>query len=300
MQHGDLKPKQDKFYVHAVIPECYPFVKWAGGKTQLLKELERYIPQGFERYFEPFLGGGAFFFYLVSVKQLQFTAYLSDLNTELIDTYRVVKENVQELIDLLRIHEKNYYRNRHEYYYQLRSKIDPTNDVERAARFIALNKTCYNGLYRVNKSGMFNVPMGKYKNPLICDSENLRNVSIALRHSKANLIVGNYKDISEDAQRADFVYLDPPYKPTSSTAHFTAYTNNGFYDKDQLELYNLFEKLDRKGCYVMLSNSDAPFIRDLYKEYGSTTAEVKAIRAINCKGSKRTGHSELLIRNYDS
>lgn len=299
MQYESLSAASD-FDLHAEIPICSPFVKWAGGKTQLLSELDKYRPSDFNRYFEPFLGGGAFFFYLASSKQLRFTAYLSDINEELINSYKVVKNDVEELIILLHKHERKYKKDPHEYYYKLRAEIKPPNDIERAARFITLNKTCYNGLYRVNKNGMFNVPMGKYKNPLICDGDNLRNVSLALKHSDAHILVSNFRDILHDANKGDFIYLDPPYKPISETARFTSYTHDGFDDKDQRDLYDVFRMLDRKGCKILLSNSDTPFIRELYQEFERHWTSVHALRAINCKGSKRTGHKELLIRNYSS
>lgn len=298
MHQESLKSNLKRFDLHAVLPPCYPFVKWAGGKTQLVAKLDDRVPDDFNRYFEPFLGGGAFFFHLVSKKHLRFTAYLSDVNKDLINAYKVVKDNVEGLIELLRYHEKEYKRNSHEYYYELRAHIKPLTDVEAAARFITLNKTCYNGLYRVNKNGMFNVPIGNYKNPLICDTENLRNVSLALRHSDAHILVRDYKDILETAKENDFVYLDPPYKPTSITANFTGYTNGGFNDKDQVDLYHLFRRLDNRRCKVLLSNSDTPYIRELYREFKEYTKEVNALRAINCKGSKRAGHTELLISNY--
>jgi DNA adenine methylase len=300
MQHERLKSSQDRFDFSAVIPKCSPFVKWAGGKTQLFPELDKRIPSHFDRYFEPFLGGGAFFFHLASEKQLRFTAYLSDVNDELITAYKVVKNDVERLVELLRIHAREYKKDRYEYYYKLRAEIKPLHDVEKAARFITLNKTCYNGLYRVNKNGMFNVPIGNYKNPLICDTDNLRSVSLALRHSNAHLLVSDYKEILQDAQQDDFVYLDPPYKPTSATASFTSYTNAGFRDADQQELYEVFRRLDRKGCKLLLSNSDTSFIRQLYAGYEDGIVEVNALRAINCKGSKRAGHKELLISNYTS
>ena len=161
MQQERLKSSQNRFDLNAIIPKCYPFVKWAGGKTQLLPELDALIPSLFDRYFEPFLGGGAFFFYLVSEKQLRFTAYLSDINDELITAYKVVKNDVEKLVEPLRIHERQYKTNPNEYYYKLRAEIRAFDDVERAARFITLNKTCYNGLYRVNKNGLFNVPIGR-------------------------------------------------------------------------------------------------------------------------------------------
>jgi DNA adenine methylase len=299
MQSETTGSNQSSFDLQAQIPQSYPFVKWAGGKTQLLPELEKYIPDNFTRYFEPFLGGGAFFFYLVSSKQLKFTAYLSDVNKELINAYKVIKDDVEALIELLRIHEKGYKLNPNEYYYKLRAEPKPPTDVESAARFITLNKTCYNGLYRVNKDGMFNVPIGRYKNPLICDSKNLRNVSIALRHTNAHLFANNYQETLELSREGDFIYLDPPYKPTSITANFTSYTNDGFGDKDQIALYEIFKKLDRKGCKIMLSNSDTPFIRELYHDFKEYTSQVSVLRAINCKPTRRIGHTELLVRNYE-
>ena len=294
--------QSSSFNLHIQIPQCHPFVKWAGGKTQLLPELERYIPDKFTRYYEPFLGGGAFFFYLVSSKQLNFTPYLSDVNKELINAYRIIKDDVEALIELLRIHEKGYKVNPNEYYYKLRAESKPLTDVESAARFITLNKTCYNGLHRVNGDGLFNVPIGKFKkSPLICDAENLRNVSMALRHTNAHLLVSNYQKILELAREDDFIYVDPPYKPTSLSANFTSYTRDGFADKDQIALYETFKKLDRKGCKILLSNSDTPFIRELYGDFKEYTSQVSGVlRAINCKAAKRSGHMELLIRNYES
>jgi len=286
-------------YIRLVdLRHSYPFVKWAGGKNQLLPELDSLIPSKFNRYFEPFLGGGAMFFHLVSDKNMTFTAYLSDTNEELIKTYKVVKESVEELIEALTKHQKGYDKNPSEYYYRLRDLIQPKNDVEIAARFIALNKTCYNGLYRVNKNGKFNVPMGRYKNPLICDSGNLRNVSSVLRYSKAEIQCVDYRKMLLKADTDDFVYMDPPYDPVSSTSNFTAYTHQGFGDEDQLNLKKTFLELNHKECKVLLSNSDTPFMRELYSDFSSRFKEVKVSRAINCKASKRVGHRELLIYNY--
>jgi len=178
----------------------------------------------------------------------------------------------------------------------LRDEIQPRNDVEIAARFIALNKTCYNGLYRVNQNGKFNVPMGEYEKPLICDTRNLKNVSILLRHSNPGIQCVGYSEMLLKAETNDFVYLDPPYKPVSSTSNFTAYTHQGFGDHDQVQLANVFRKLADRGCLILLSNSNSPFIRELYSDF--SIKEVDVQRAINCKGSKRTGHKELLISNY--
>ncbi len=280
-----------------MITVSYPFLKWAGGKTQILSELEKFVPE-FTRYFEPFLGGGALFFHLTTKKNIRPRAYLSDINVELITTYKVVKDDVQILIDLLKEHQKDYNKNPKELYDELRSSVPPT-DIEIAARMITLNKTCYNGLYRVNKKGIFNVPIGSYKNPLICNSHNLKNVSLALRYSKAIIQLSDYKQILlENAREGDFVYLDPPFDPPSLTSSFTSYTTSGFTKTDQKELSDVFRELNDRKCKVLLSNSDTLFIRELYSEFAPNFKEINVSRAINCKASKRTGHKELLITNY--
>lgn len=285
-----------KILLDSHFPRCYPFVKWAGGKGQLISEISNFIPSSFERYFEPFVGGGAIFFYLISMKNSKFTTFLSDTNEDLINTFIVIQNSPEELIKLLQHHEREYYKSRHEYYYKLRTSM-PLANIERAARFITLNKTCYNGLYRVNKKGIFNVPMGRYKKPLICDAQNLRNISLILKNSNSHLKVSDYKEILiENALKGDFVYLDPPYSPVSSTANFTGYTNTGFTNEDQEQLAAIFRKLDKRGCKILLSNSNTPIIGELYREYAYT--EIRANRAINSKASRRTGHTELLIRNY--
>ena len=203
---------------------------------------------------------------------------------------------MEQLISLLKYHEAEYKKSPH----QLRANVKPLlTEVEKAARFITLNRTCYNGLYRVNSKGIFNVPMGRYKNPVICDYTNIQNVSIALLDSKAKLQISNYKDILvENARENDFIYLDPPYNPVSNTAYFTRYTHSGFTNKDQEELAHVFEILNERKCKVLLSNSDTNFIRNLYKDFAQYTKEVDVVRAINSKASKRIGHKELLIRNY--
>ena len=280
-------------------PKCYPFVKWAGGKGQLLSKLNRYFPTKIIRYFEPFLGGGAVFFHLVSQKNMQFESFISDINEELIIAYTAIRDHIEELITILKNNENEYKKSPTEYYYKLRKNANLSNDIERTARFITLNKTCYNGLYRVNKNGIFNVPIGRYKNPLICNSENLRNISIILNHSNTNLHVSDYKKILlEETQEGDFIYLDPPYYPISITSNFTSYTNNGFTNKDQEELAKIFKKLTDRGCQILLSNSDSEYIRELYSEFKEDIIEVKVQRAINSKGSKRKGYTELIIRNY--
>jgi DNA adenine methylase len=273
-------------------PEASPFVKWAGGKTQLLPKLDTFIPH-FARYFEPFLGGGALFFHLAS--RLHFSARLSDANCELVNAYNIVKYDVEGLISVLERHERKYRNSPEGYYYSLRS-ARPSNALESAARFIALNKTCYNGLYRVNANGEFNVPIGKYRNPAVCDRSQLRGASRALNDSDAVVAALDYKKALRKARKGDFVYLDPPFNPLSATANFVDYTRNGFGEKDQIQLAQLFRELDRRGCMVLLSNSDTAFTRTLYSKFHQSRVEV--LRAISCKGSSRTGHRELLVRNY--
>ena len=217
--------------------------------------------------------------------------------------YKVIKVNPKGVIELLRRYECEYKQHppyskqQRECYYRLRearNKIQSSTDVEIAARLIALNKTCYNGLYRVNKKGKFNVPVGKYKNPLICDNSNIENVSNAL--STATIFAGDYEDAIKNAQKGDFVYLDPPYDPVSYTSDFTAYTPNGFGRENQEQLANVFRKLANRGCFVLLSNSNTRFIRELYSHF--RIKEVDVQRAINCNGSERADHKELLISNY--
>ncbi|HEU4605843.1 MAG TPA: DNA adenine methylase [Nitrososphaera sp.] len=273
-------------------PAAAPFVKWAGGKTQLLPKIGARVPQ-FTRYFEPFLGGGALFFHLAS--RLQFGARLSDANRELVNAYNVVKNDVEGLIALLERHERNYRKSPAGYYYRLRS-AQPDGSLESAARFIALNKTCYNGLYRVNKSGAFNVPIGRYRNPAICDREQLRNASAALNCSDARIVACDYKQALSKARKGDFVYIDPPFHPLSATANFVDYTRSGFGEQDQIALAQVFRELDRKGCKVLLSNSDTKLTRDLYSEFEQRRVHV--LRAISCKGSGRTGYGEILVSNY--
>jgi DNA adenine methylase len=299
MQQREVLPRHDNKRLCKNLLLCYPFLKWAGGKTQLLSVLNRHIPSTFNRYFEPFLGGGAMFFYLSS-KKTGFNSCLSDINEDLINTYRVVKDKVEELITKLKDHEREYRKSPKEYYYKLRSNVKPSlTDVEKAARFITLNRTCYNGLYRVNTKGLFNVPMGRYKNPVICDSNNLYDVSVALQDSNATIQVSDYKKILlERATEDDFIYLDPPYSPVSDTAYFTRYTHTGFTNRDQEELADVFRILTDRKCKVLLSNSDTHFVRNLYRDFDKYTKEVNVIRAINSIGSKRVGHKELLIRNY--
>lgn len=272
-----------------------PFVKWVGGKRQLLKQFRErnlYPPDKFDpnknRYFEPFVGGGAVFFDLLPER-----AYLSDLNKELIITFKTIKDNVERLILSLKRH-----KNSKEYFLKLRSQNpEDLSDLEIASRFIYLNRTCFNGMYRVNKSGKFNVPFGKYDNPLICDELNLQRVSKSLQN--VDIVNSDYKDILRYAKKGDFVYFDPPYYPINKTSLFTSYTSQSFLEKEQVELKDTFLKLHKRGCYLMLSNSDTKFIKDLYSNIkGVNINEVFAGRAINSDATKRGKIKEVLITNY--
>lgn len=285
---------------HIVTKRVRPFVKWAGGKSRLTSVIEKHIPKNFSNYFEPFLGGGALFFHIKNNRHSMenFTSYLSDSNLELINAYNIIRKNPHKLIDLLREFEKNYYSNPREFYYELREN----NTLDKfflAARFITLNKTCYNGLYRVNKNGLFNVPFGNYIKPKICDEENLLNINEILKKSNTIIQLGDFEDILlKNAKSNDFIYLDPPYHPIDKTSNFTSYTNNGFNIEQQKRLSCVFHILDRKGCKILQSNSDTEIIRELYGDFSNNILKIGAIRSINSKPEKRTGHVELLIKNF--
>jgi DNA adenine methylase len=220
----------------------------------------------------------------------------------------LLRDDCEALINLLVQHKIEYDKAPKDYFYKLRMNYNNNflnrcseNTIQRAAQLIALNKTCYDGLYRVNRSGLFNVPIGKYKNPTICDRSNLQNVSKVLRNPKVTIRVCDYKEmLLENAKAGDFIYLDPPYSPESQTAYFTNYTNNGFSYNDQKELAEIFRQLHEKKCRVMLINSNTPLVRELYADYANNTIEVGSKRAINCKAAKREGHTDLIIRNYSS
>lgn len=272
-----------------------PFVKWVGGKRQLLVQFRRlnlYPPEKFNpvtgRYFEPFVGGGAVFFDLLPER-----GFLSDLNKELVTTYNVIKNDVEKLVISLKKHKTDK-----EYFLKIRVQ-DPNklDDIFVASRFIYLNRTCFNGMYRVNSKGGFNVPFGKYTNPLICDENNLRKVSKALKN--IDIKHQDYKEVLKNAKKGDFVYFDPPYYPVSKTASFTSYTSEAFLDKEQTELRDTFVKLHKRGCFVMLSNSDTPFINKIYSGIkGIRISKVQAGRAINSDASKRGKITEVLVTNY--
>lgn len=268
---------------------CRPFLKWPGGKRQLLRELIQRMPKQYNRYFEPFVGGGALFF---SVKPEY--GYISDINPELINVYEVVQNKVEELIESLKKH-----KNTEDYFYKLR-RADRTEgfkywtDVEKASRLIFLNKTCFNGLYRMNSDGHFNVPYGFYKKPSIVDEQNLVACSALLK--KSEIALAPFDAIEKKVRKGDFVYFDPPYVPVSKTSSFTRYFKDDFDDDGQFKLRELCDRLDKKSVLFALSNSNATIVRDLYKGYNVRT--VKANRAINCKADGRGKINELIITNY--
>ena len=272
---------------NADIPK--PFIKWAGGKRQIIKELTDSLPKNYNRYFEPFIGGGALFF-AVRPKN----AYISDINPELINLYNTVKNNTHSLIkDLLR------YKNTETEFYRIRN-LDRTPDyknltnIEKASRFIYLNKTCYNGLYRTNSKGQFNAPYGFYKNPNIIDEQNLKICSELLKETEIRL--SDFSNIENKIKTRDFVYFDPPYIPINKTSSFTKYYKDDFNTGSQIKLKELCDRLNKKNIYFMLSNSYNETALNLYKEYN--IKKINAIRAINCKADKRGTINELIITNY--
>lgn len=297
-----------------------PFLKWAGGKGQLLDAIESNLPVEFsngsiDKYFEPFIGGGAVFFHLSNKYPFE-KIYISDFNRELIISYKVVKEKVEPLIDVLKNIENNYLSlssgERKEYFYSIRNEFNRNITIinfdsfdlawiERTAQLIFLNRTCFNGLFRVNKQGEFNVPFGKYKNPRICDKDNLQKVSLLLQDTIIER--GDFTIFTEFIDESSFVYFDPPYRPINSSSSFTSYSMQNFDDTEQLRLAEYFRLLDEKKAKLMLSNSDPKninesddFFIDAYK--GFNIESVQASRNINSKGNKRGKISELLITNY--
>ncbi|BBD55096.1 DNA adenine methylase [Planktothrix agardhii] len=278
-------------------PLVKPFLKWAGGKRQLLPEILKYLPKniGKTTYFEPFLGGGALLFEL-QPKQ----AIVNDSNRELINCYRVIKDNVEELIEVLKVHKA---KNSKEYFDYLRERdrlkqYNKFSDIQKAARIIYLNKTCYNGLFRVNSKGQFNVPFGSYKNPNILDEAVLRGVNDYLNQKSVTFLNRDFAEAVKDAKKGDFVYFDPPYDPVSNTASFTGYDINGFNQNEQRRLKQVVDELTEKGCNVMLSNSATDFILDLYKDHKYTIETVSATRSINSNALKRGKINEVLVLNY--
>ena len=261
-----------------------PFLKWAGGKSQLIHELKIFIPDSFNKYIEPFLGGGALYFYLNPDHSI-----ISDLNEELVLTYITLKDKVEEVI-----RELDTYKNEEEFYYSIRA-LDPNqlSDVTRAARLIYMNKTCYNGLYRVNKKGEFNVPFGK-RNGAFLNKGLLRDASDFLQN--ANIINADYLEVlSRYAQKGDFIFLDPPYYPVGKYSDFKRYTKEFFYHEDHLKLKNEFERLVNLGCYVILTNSNNPQILELYSEYEIIVLNTKRLISRNPK--TRDGQDIIVLGN---
>ena len=285
-----------------------PFLKWAGGKGQLLAEIDRRLPAGLktgeiDTYVEPFIGGGAVFFHIAQEYTDIKRHYLFDINQDLVNCFIEIKTNVDALIDELRSLEAAFLRKRSgrkSFYYEIRGQF---NADRSPAKLIFLNKNCYNGLYRVNRKDEFNVPFGDYKNPTICDEENLQNVSILLQ--KAKIICGDFTDSEKYIDNHTFVYFDPPYRPISPTASFTSYSKDSFSEEEQIRLAEFCKKIDAKGARFLLSNSDPKnedpkdrFFEEHYKKFGFDIDRVKATRAINCKASSRGQINELVITNY--
>ena len=283
--------------IDSVFTQKYqPFIKWVGGKRGLLKQLLPLFPKKFKNYHEPFLGGGAVFFELYSLGYLKDKKiYLSDINSELINTYNVVKNSPIDLISNLEIYKEKHSK---DFYYETR-ELDredgflKISELERATRFIYLNKTCFNGLYRVNKKGYFNTPIGSYKNPNIADKDIILSASSALQ----NAIITNqsFVKVIENSNKDDLVYFDPPYYPLNATSNFTAYDSNCFLEDAQFELFEVFDTLSDNEVKVLHSNSDTDFIKDLYKKHHINL--VTANRFINSKSNGRGKINEVLIRS---
>jgi len=297
-----------------------PFLKWAGGKAQLIEQIVQYLPNELKlgkirRYVEPFVGGGALFFNIAKRYEIE-EFYISDVNEELILAYKSIQNDVDRLISLLKIMERKYHNltptKQKEYFYSVRNNMNKNLQsinftkydeswIERTAQIIFLNRTCFNGLFRVNSKGEFNVPFGKYKKPLICSEGNLRAVSEHLRNTQIRL--GDFTECERFITSDTFVYFDPPYRPISRTASFTSYSKYEFDDASQLRLASFFKLLDKKGAKIMLSNSDPKnenpkdhFFENAYKEF--RIVRVKANRMINCNADRRGAINELLIINY--
>ncbi|MDD2556215.1 MAG: DNA adenine methylase [Syntrophaceticus sp.] len=269
-----------------------PVVKWVGGKRQIIDEIMKYVPTNFSTYYEPFLGGGAVLFELQPKK-----AVVNDINAELMNIYVVIKKNVEELIDDLK-----QYKNEKEYFYRIRKRdrdkeqYNKLTPVQRASRIIYLNKTCYNGLFRVNKNGEFNAPFGNYKNPNIVNETTLRAVSAYFNKAKIRFVCQDFQEALKNARKGAFVYLDPPYDPVSETSSFTGYYKGGFDRDEQISLKQVCDKLDKGGIRFLLSNSATDFILDLYQDYRIEVIQAK--RAINSKGDRRGDVDEVLVMNF--
>ncbi|CIS69759.1 DNA adenine methylase [Streptococcus pneumoniae] len=271
-----------------------PFTKWTGGKRQLLPVIRELMPKTYNRYFEPFVGGGALFFDLAPKD-----AVINDFNAELINCYQQIKDNPQELIEILKVHQEY---NSKEYYLDLRSadrdeRIDMMSEVQRAARILYMLRVNFNGLYRVNSKNQFNVPYGRYKNPKIVDEELISVISVYLNNNQLEIKVGDFEKAIVDVRTGDFVYFDPPYIPLSETSAFTSYTHEGFSFADQVRLRDAFKRLSDTGAYVMLSNSSSALVEELYKDFN--IHYVEATRTNGAKSSSRGKISEIIVTNYE-
>ena len=271
-----------------------PFTKWTGGKRQLLPVIRELMPKNYNRYFEPFVGGGALFFDLAPKD-----AVINDFNAELINCYQQIKDNPQELIEILKVHQEY---NSKEYYLDLRSadrdeRIDMMSEVQRAARILYMLRVDFNGLYRVNSKNQFNVPYGRYKNPKIVDENLVSAISTYLNNNKIEIKKGDFEKAVLDVQPGDFVYFDPPYIPLSETSAFTSYTHEGFSYDDQVRLRDAFKRLSDTGAYVMLSNSSSALVEELYKDFN--IHYVEATRTNGAKSSSRGKISEIIVTNYE-
>lgn len=274
-----------------------PYLKWAGGKRQLLPEIRKHLPLRISEYtyYEPFVGAGAVLFDLQPKN-----AVINDFNSQLILTYQVVRNHIEELIDALRIHQKN---NNEEYYYEVRVQdrdqgfFQSLSDIQKAARLIYLNKTCYNGLYRVNSQGLFNVPYGRYKNPAICEETVLRAVHNYLQNNEVEILNGDFTAATKNADKKSFFYFDPPYHSPDNT-NFSGYQAAGFDEKEQLRLRNTFIELTERGAKCLLSNADTDFIRKIFSDNNFQITVVQAKRAINSNSAGRGEVNEVLIKNW--
>lgn len=271
-----------------------PFTKWTGGKRQLLPVIRELTPKTYNRYFEPFVGGGALFFDLAPKD-----AVINDFNAELINCYQQIKDNPQELIEILKVHQEY---NSKEYYLDLRSadrdeRIDMMSEVQRAARILYMLRVNFNGLYRVNSKNQFNVPYGRYKNPKIVDEELISAISVYINNNQLEIKVGDFEKAIVDVRTGDFVYFDPPYIPLSETSAFTSYTHEGFSFADQVRLRDAFKRLSDTGAYVMLSNSSSALVEELYKDFN--IHYVEATRTNGAKSSSRGKISEIIVTNYE-
>lgn len=271
-----------------------PFTKWTGGKRQLLPVIRELMPKTYNRYFEPFVGGGALFFDLAPKD-----AVINDFNAELINCYQQIKDNPQELIEILKVHQEY---NSKEYYLDLRStdrdeRIDMMSEVQRAARILYMLRVNFNGLYRVNSKNQFNVPYGRYKNPKIVDEELISAISVYINNNQLEIKVGDFEKAIVDVRTGDFVYFDPPYIPLSETSAFTSYTHEGFSFADQVRLRDAFKRLSDTGAYVMLSNSSSALVEELYKDFN--IHYVEATRTNGAKSSSRGKISEIIVTNYE-